>query len=695
MLRTLLFQCIHKENRLYFRGIVSRLKVVSALMVAGGMLAAGQTASSGSGPGRNTPRFITAPSTKNLGPESPSTVIDVSLWLNLHDRAGFDSLYEELYSANSSHYHDWLKKADFVQKYAPTAAEAATVSKYLTSRGLKVTHVDENNLFVRAQGSVAAVSAAFHTSINRYQVNGSVYRANASDPVIGDAATAALVYSVAGLDNAQLTHPYARAVPKNLSNSGNINAALAVSASSGAGSIPSNCFTGPTSETVGTPGTYPYAVYSGNKYNSGNVGCGYTPAEIQTAYNLTALYKEGYDGTGQTVVIIDWCGSPTIQADANAFSSRFGLPPINSSNFQIIEYPTPSTCGSEDPEINIDVEWAHAIAPGAHIVLLVPPSATFVDIDEAQYYAEVNGLGNVISGSYGAEEIYVSPSELENQNLISEIGAVFGISANFSTGDNGDFTADVGLPPSISAPASSPYATSVGGVSLALTASNTIAWQTGWGTNEGLIASGSIFDPPLDFGFAFGSTGGPSALFSKPSYQVGVPGTMRQVPDISWLADPFTGGIIEITQPFVYPQVLTVYGGTSLACPMFSALWAIANQEAGTPLGQAAPYLYKMPKGTITDVVAVNSKTNVIDYVHTNPTHIDKFYSPSIAGPLENSYYNYVSAIWDYPLTQDTPYVVTFGTDSHLTVHAGWDNSTGLGTPNGKAFADYFNPAKH
>lgn len=622
-------------------------------------------------------------------------MIDISVWLNLHNRAGFDSLYQELYDPNSSHYHDWLKRSDFVQQYAPTPAESATVSKYLASHGLTVTRVDPNNLFVRAQGTIAAVSSAFHVAINNYQFNGSVYRANAGDPVIDDAPTAALVYAVAGLDNAQLTHPYTKAVAATAKTTGGPTAALSsMSASSGAGSIPSNCFIGTATESIGTPGTYPYQVYWGNKYNSGNTGCGYTPAEIQTAYNLTGLYKEGYDGTGQTIVIIDWCGSPTIQADANAFSSRFGLPPINSSNFQIIQYPTPSTCAAEDPEINIDVEWAHAIAPGAHILLLVPPSATFVDIDETQYYAEVNGFGNVISGSYGAEEIYVGTAELENQNLISEIGAVFGISANFSSGDDGDFTYDVGLPASISAPASAPYATAVGGVSLALNANNTIAWQTAWGTNEGLIASAGILDPPYDFGFNFGSTGGPSSLFPKPSYQVGVPGTMRQVPDISWLADPFTGAIIEITQPFIYPQVLEVYGGTSLACPMFSGLWAIANQEAGTPLGQAAPYLYKMPKGTITDVAAVNSKTNVSDWIYTSSTHIDKFYSPQIVGPLENSYYNYVSAIWDYPDTQDTTYVISFGTDSHLTVHAGWDNSTGLGTPNGEAFANYFNPAK-
>jgi subtilase family serine protease len=227
-----------------------------------------------------------------------------------------------------------------------------------------------------------------------------------------------------------------------------------------------------------------------------------------------------------------------------------------------------------------------------------------------------------------------------------------------------------------------------------LNSNNSIKWQTGWGTNLGLIASaGQIFDPPFDLGFNGGSTGGPSSLFTKPTYQKGVPGKMRQVPDISWLADPYTGAIIEITLPFIYPQVLETIGGTSVACPMFSALWAIANQEAGVPLGQAAPYLYSMPKSTITDVLAVNSTTNVTDWIYTSAKHADKFNSPAIIGPLENTK-AYVTAIWDYPDTADTPYVLSFGTDSGLTVTAGWDNVTGLGTPNGKAFADYFNPAK-
>ena len=376
-------------------------------------------------------------------------------------------------------------------------------------------------------------------------------------------------------------------------------------------------------------GSQPVATYHGNHINLFGLttpGCGYTPTMIQAAYNLNGLYKEGFDGSGQTIGIIDWCGSSTIQNDANVFSAQFGLPALTSSNFAITNIPTASSCEAADQvEINIDVEWAHAVAPGANINLIVPPDAFFQDIDEAEYIAIDSGLANVLSGSYGAEEIYVASSELQNGNLLSELGAILGVSTNFSTGDSGDFTFGFGLPPSVSYPADSPFATGVGGVTVALNSDNSIAWQAGWGNNETLLAeTGFVADPPLVFGFNGGSGGGAStcatqdssgnclAGFPKPWYQkgVGVPGSTRQLPDVSWVADPFTGVVIAISVPGQVPSLVwQVWGGTSVACPMFSGLWAIANQEAGSALGQAAPYVYSRPAGAITDIVQVSSKT--------------------------------------------------------------------------------------
>ncbi|MBV8817858.1 MAG: hypothetical protein JO022_05835, partial [Acidobacteriaceae bacterium] len=255
---------------------------------------------------------------------------------------------------------------------------------------------------------------------------------------------------------------------------------------------------------------------------------------------------------------------------------------------------------------------------------------------------------------------------------------------------------------SVSAPADSPYATAVGGVTLALKRDNSIKWQTGWGNNRNLLyeydpfyGSDVVFDPP-NGGFLFGSGGGPSAVYSKPHFQHKLPGTQRLVPDISWLADPYTGGVIAISEPFVYPTEFTTYGGTSLACPMFSALWAIANQEAGAPLGQAARHLYSMPAGTITDVLPINpsivhSSTNVTGTI-TDLFGTTFYSADQLAAPLENNT-NFLSALWDIPLDNATV-LLTFGTDTGLMTTPGWDDVTGLGTPNGKAFADYFNPAK-
>ena len=524
------------------------------------------------------------------------------------------------------------------------------------------------------------MQSAFNVELANVTFKGKSYRANTADPVIEDAA-GALIQSVQGLETTGMTHPL---IAQTATLPAKANA-VAPAMQTQADAFNSVCFGKTTAETIVGTGS-PIGTYTGNLYNFGVTGCGYTPPQIQAAYGLGSLYSQGLDGTGQTIVIVDWCGSPTITKDANAYSAKFGLPPLTSSNFSIVNYPAASTCAAPDAEINIDVEWAHAIAPGANITLLVPPSPTFADIDSSLIYAVEEGLGNVVSNSYGSEELYTDPVVLQTQNFILQAAAVTGISMNFSSGDDGDFTFDFPQfnPASVSAPADSPYATAIGGVSLSLDASNTIQFQAGWGTNETLLAAGSVFDPALNFGFGFGSGGGDSSVFAKPSYQSSLPGKFRKVPDISWLADPFTGGVIAISEPFASPSVTyTVYGGTSLACPMFSALWAIADQAAGMSLGLAAASVYAAPAGAITDVVPVGSSTNVTaTYIGGKPKAQN---AVQLAAPLLKSK-TFVSAIWNYPLNQDTAYLLTFGTDSGLVTKPGWDDVTGLGVPNAAAF---------
>jgi subtilase family serine protease len=692
------------------------------LVVLIGALASQGLAATGRFIAHNTPNYVATAA--NLGTEDPAKVIELSFWLNPHNRGQLDAITKNLYDPTSPQFRHFLTRQQIATRFAPSAAEMKVVRQFLAANNLKVMRVGPMNFFVHVKGTVGDIENALHVQLNQYQVGSNVMRANNRDPYV-DGAAAPLVRAISGLDSGEYTHPMATRPGPPSTKPGKALAAMAPAAPDSS-FFSNNCFDGTETESFSTNnnGSFPIGTYKGNHINLQSLtsaGCGYTPPMIQAAYNLNALYAEGFDGSGQTIGIIDWCGSLTIQSDANAFSAQFGLPQLTSSNFAITYVPTVSTCQAMDQtEINIDVEWAHAIAPGANINLIVPPSASFSDVDEAEFTAVAYGLANVLSGSYGSPESFTPTSILDTENLNNEIAAVSGISANFSSGDQGDFTF-FGIPPTVSAPADSPFATAVGGVTLALKADNSIAWQAGWGNNETLLAEeGMVFDPPLAFGFIGGAGGGPSNCvyqdanfnclggFAKPSYQKKLPGKWRQVPDVSWLADPFTGGVIAISVPFQIPSLTwQVWGGTSLACPMFSALWAIANQEAGAPLGLAAPYLYSLPAGAVTDVVPVAIPHNVTGSIQESATVTVPYNAAQMLGDSVSG--KFVSAIWDYPPLADTGVLVSFGMDcsaespaaffgtlctdpTRLKTKVGWDNVTGVGTPNGKAFADAFHP---
>lgn len=629
----------------------------------------------------NTPAFV-AKSTK-VSEVDANQVIDVVVWLTPANRAALDRIVARQQDKSSAQYHHYLNQAELRSLLAPSDAQVKTVTDFAVSHNLTVVRTDKWNLSVQMRGTVDAVQKAFNTKLANVSFKGRIYRVNMSDPVIADAA-GANVMAVQGLDNITFQHhniAQLSALP------GSKPSAASSPALTGGGAGFSNvCFNGTGTQTFTSGGSDPTGTFTGNIYAKNPAGCGYTPPEIQAAYGLTGLYSQGLDGTGQTIAIIDWCGSPTITGDANVFSKRFGLPPLTSSNFAIVDYPASTSCAAPDPEINIDVEWAHAVAPGANIVLVVPPTPTFADTDSALLYIVENHLANVDSNSYGAEELYLASTDLDLQNFIIEVGDSEGITSAFSSGDSGDFT--FGYPqyytPSVSAPADSPYAVAVGGISLSLNSTNVIQWQSGWGTNETLISEpGYVLDPSINFGFAFGAGGGTSAYYGKPSYQSMLPGKYRKMPDIAWLADPFTGGVIAISESGIGSPVYTVYGGTSLACPMFAGLWAIANQAAGGSVGWANPTLYGSASSAITDIVPVGSSTNVTGLIMNGSSKTHES-AAMLASPISGNP-TFVSGVWNYPFEPGLAYVITFGMDGSLHTKAGWDDVTGLGVANPSA----------
>lgn len=648
----------------------------------------------------NTPGFIKKAT--DQGAVDPSTVISVTAWLKLHNESKLDSLAQSVTQKGSSSYHKWITQDQFNSNFAPKAQEVKAVQNFLQAHGLTLLAVAENSMYVKVEGAVGAIEKAFHVQIDNFTLNGNVYMANTADPSVNDT-SGGLIAAITGLDD----FGFQPTAMRQTSPDGAPINPIPLTSSSNGFFFESQCFRGV--QTVNFSGGGNTATYTGNRYGAditntqlGHLAsCGYQPSEVQTAYNMTPLYKAGLDGTGETVVITDAFGSSTIQADAELFSQVYGLPDLNSTNFQVLRAPGavdhPPTRRFVNPsgwadEITLDVEWVHAMAPGANIVLVIGPN-NGSDLDEAINYAVVHHLGNTISNSWSSLEGFGNPAQLIRDNRILEAAAVQGIDVNFSSGDFGDNTILVGFK-TVGFPGSSPFATSIGGTSLALNPDDSIMFQTGWGLNFTRIANPETQAgspptvPPLNFGFQDGAGGGTSLTFPKPAFQSGLAGTMRMVPDISFLADPETGvEIIETVQTPSGPQpAVFVIGGTSLACPMFSGLMGIAAQKAGHGLGQAAQLVYNLPAGAVADIVPVGSPNNVTGVI--NGSTIES--ADALAGPLDGTT-TYYSALFQSSASTRWD-VFTFGTDSSLMTAPGWDNVTGVGTPNGWNFVNALAP---
>ncbi len=641
---------------------------------------------------------------KNLGQESPSTPLTLTAWLNLHNRADLDARVKDIYTPGSPNFHKWLTAAD-LKAYAPTPAEVAAVEAELKRNNLAVESVDAMNLSVRFSGRSSDVERAFGTQINRYTVKGELTRASTNLPQLSGAA-AGLVHHLAGLNTlaprTKAVYPVDPRTKKRL-------AGIPVSSGEANGLyFSSQCFNNPATVSefgvnAVTPtepelGTFSGLVYgtASSKAPAGSPpSCGYSPSEVQHFYGLDTAFGLGYTGSGETIMIVDAYQQPTALADLTTFSRIYGLPAITSSNFKVVNPYSANQPGSlygTDEETDLDVEWAHATAPGANIVLVEAFSEDEEDMQAALLYAVNNKFGNVLSLSYGYQEFYSGPLALDIWSEVVEMGAAQGIAFNVSSGDDGDLSDYEGPGNTdVDAPSDSPYATAVGGTSIATTGSGgtgpTIT--TGWGTNIAFLAykdSGAeyLYDPPVNEFYA-GSGGGVSAYFPKPAYQSSLPGTKRLIPDVSALADPYTGAEFVYTDATSGDQYVGVIGGTSLAAPIFSGIWTIADEFSGKPLGQAAPYVATSVGSFINDVLPVAGPANVTA-VLTNPTGTTDFSAEELAQPLFTTT-QFTSALWNYEAGGVD--LVSFGTDSSLTVTQGWDNVTGYGTPNiGTALLD-------
>src|SRR5438552_7180069 len=497
---------------------------------------------------------------------NPSDSIGFRVYLGWSNPSAVESLAKAVSDPRSASYGHYLTPQQFRQQFAPAQSQVSAVQMWLRSQGFSVVYTPMNNHYVSAEGTVAQAAAAFGTSFGMYRVAGLALRSPSSDLSV-PASIAASISGVIGLDDgAQLVHT---------------NHASA-DAPPPAAFVPGRPCSDYWGEKTATGFTNPYG-NSALPY----APCGYTPQQVKGAYGLT---NTPYDGSGQTVAIIDAYAAPTIVQDVNQWSTNRGLPTMKPGQFsQLVApgtYNHPERGLRQDPqgwygEETLDVEAVHGMAPGANIVYVGSPN-NFQDLDAALNHVVDRHLAQIVTNSYGFLGEFLPPGFIKPYEETIMQGAVTGIGIYFSSGDNSDETATLGIA-STDWPASSPFVTAVGGTSLAVGANNTYLFETGWDTstyscNKSTLACTRA---PGCAGWLYGSGGGVSCLFSRPSYQSALtvtadPATQcsgfagRAVPDVAALGDPNTGYLVGQTQTFPNGTYYDEYriGGTSLSCPI-------------------------------------------------------------------------------------------------------------------------------
>jgi len=351
----------------------------------------------------------------------------------------------------------------------------------------------------------------------------------------------------------------------------------------------------------------------------------YTPADIYAAYGVDKVHTAGLRGKGQTIVIVDSFGSPTAQHDLDFFSDTFGLPRTTID----IEHPNgaptfnPSAFfGTEVGwafETSLDLQWAHAIAPLAHLVLVeANPWETegvqgFPSMFAGEEWAIQHFPGSVISQSFAVTEqsfqgssIFPQISKFDQvyQDAVANKVTVFGSSGDSGTANVIDPLGSKLVPyPTVNWPSSDPLVTSAGGTWLqrgwrwAPTASNPVAFTTQPGQVE------AVWNEPY---FPAATGGGLSVFFSTPGFQSAISHAVLQgrrgLPDLSWNAA--VNGGVDVYTSFAGTRVgWHIVGGTSASSPQLAALTALASEKAGKPVGYLNPLLYKLPARDFSDTV--------------------------------------------------------------------------------------------
>jgi len=575
--------------------------------------------------------------------------VNVSVLIG-RDQAGLAAAARAISDPASPRYQHYLSAAQVAAEFGATSAQQAAVSGWLSKSGLTVTHRD--GFTVDAFGTVAQAQSALHARLGLYRPSGGTEQVVASKPMSVPAAIAGSVTTIRVSPAKVPLTPHQRLAP-----------------------VPAH--PQPLAKARGKCSAYYGQVQAANLPAAYGrtltwAPCGYLPQQLLGAYGAT---RSGLTGAGASVAILSEDNDKTILPDANRWARDRHFPPFKPGQFSTnIAHGVPN--GTGDVESALDVEAVHGMAPAARVTYVAGNGTITGDplLDGLNTVVTYH-IADVVTSSWFIGWLPVPKSVIAAYEGVLQRAAVEGITVNFASGD-------AQIPTKIQYPGADPWLTGVGGTTIAVGAHDNYLWETGWVTDvASLNRTATAWQPAPPGTFFAGTTGGISS-FAEPFYQNGVVSgnvvngkPRRAVPDVSDLGDFTVGYQIGFSffdrhlHKLVY--VNAVNGGTSLSSPMFTGFEAdLIQGRHDIPLGFANPALYNM--------------------ANTSAFH-DVTGNPQGQGVTEAAVFG---KAYGTP-----PTLTTMGlcatTPAHQTCGAGYDTTTGIGSPGPSFFSSFGSHPMH
>ena len=466
------------------------------------------------------------PNAKLIGPVDPNESVEITVYLRRPSTSNLTNTINEQVQQHGRH----LSREEYAANHSASPDDIAKVVNFAAKNDLSIVETDPAGRKIVLAGTAAAMSAAFATELQCYEHPNGTFRGR-TGPIHVPTELDQIIVGVFGLDDRPQAQPHLQILDKAVTT----NTANATSVS-------------------------------------------YTPVQVAQLYDFPTGASN--DGSGECIALIE-LGGGYKSKDLHTYFQQLNIPMPKVSSVSVDKghnHPA-GTVNSADGEVDLDIEIAGAIAPGAHIAVYFAPNTDrgFLDAVTKATHDAINNP-SVISISWGSAESNWTAQAMQAMDAAFQAAAAMGVTVCVAAGDNGSADGITDGLAHVDFPASSTYALGCGGTRLEA-ANNQPASETVWNESANSATGGGISD-----------------FFPLPAWQANakVPPSVnanhhvgRGVPDVTGNADPQTGYSVYVDGQNA------VFGGTSAVAPLWAGLIALINQQRGLSVGYLNPTLYQ------------------------------------------------------------------------------------------------------